>query len=164
MMAARRARRVLVVDNHPARVRWARRMCEHVIDGAGEPRWREAVVQANRGKPPRIVVETTGVLLTEALELVDRGGKVVLMGFNASYSATIQPLYLTNRGIHLIGAGDYNQNLQSALDVASGLPLEALISHRLPLEDHAAAFGLLDNRAPAPGDAGVMKVLFEIHA
>ena len=164
MMAARRARRVLVVDTHPARVRWARRMCEHVIDGAGEPRWRETVVQANRGKPPRIVVETTGVLLTEALELVDRGGKVVLMGFNASYSATIQPLYLTNRGIHLIGAGDYNQNLQSALDVASGLPLEALISHRLPLEDHAAAFGLLDNRAPAPGDAGVMKVLFEIHA
>jgi fructokinase len=151
------------VEKHPARLRWARRTFEHVVDAAAEPGWRDALVQGNRGKRPRVIVDTTGVLLTEALELVDRGGKVVLMGFDASYAATIRPLYLTNNGISLIGAGDYNQNLQLALDIASGLPLESLISHRLPLEDHAAAFGLLDG-VPVPGEAGVMKVVFEIHA
>ena len=138
--------------------------CRLLFDGdsAEEEDWIQAVIRHNNNQKPRIVVETTGVLLEQSVDLVDRGGKIVLMGFNSSYRATIKPLYLTNNGISLIGAGDYNQNLQKAIHIAAGVELERLISHRLPLSEYEMAFNLLNGDVEDSSEKGVMKVLFEI--
>jgi len=164
MMAEKLALRVTVVERHPARVKWAQESFERVVDSAPENNtdWIQAVIRSNNNQKPRIVVDTTGVLIEESVDLVDRGGKIVLMGFNSSYSATIKPLYLTNNGISLIGAGDYNQNLPKAIHIAAGVELERLISHKFPLSEYETAFNLLNGSVQHSNEKGVMKVLFEI--
>lgn len=161
LMVQKLASRVIIVERHPVRVKSARQFFERVVDSAQEKDWIQAAIDCNKKQKPRIVVDTTGILLCDAIELVDKGGNVVLMGFNSSYTATIKPLYLTNNGISLIGAGDYNQNIQKSIHIAANLELERFVSHRFALGDYQTAFNLLNDDSYT-SEKGVMKVLFEV--
>ncbi|HSP77254.1 MAG TPA: alcohol dehydrogenase catalytic domain-containing protein [Myxococcaceae bacterium] len=158
LLARRVARQVTMVESSPFRRNFASRHLEYVVD-AGAPDVVADVVACNGGRKPRVVVDTTGVALERSLELVSKGGRVVLMGFNAGYRATIHPLTLVGQGIRIIGAGDYNSHIfPSAIELAATLPLEGLVTHQLPLEDYEKAFGLLVGGGQH-AEYGAMKVV-----
>jgi fructokinase len=100
------------------------------------------------------VIDTTGIALEEAISLVDDGGRIVVMGFNNGYRATLAPLHLTNHGISIIGAGDYRGAVfPSAIAHAADLGPGALVTHEFPLEAYSEAFASLDSVLPG-GPAG----------
>ena len=162
MVARRTTSRVTVLETHPGRISLARKHLDHVIDAsAGDP--TEAILASLGGTKPRLIIETTGVLLEPSLDWIDDGGRIALMGFDSRCEATIKPLFLTNHGIRIIGAGDYNRNLPAALHLIEDMPLENLITHRQPLADFQSAFDALDRTADPGHDEEVMKVVFEPH-
>jgi 2-desacetyl-2-hydroxyethyl bacteriochlorophyllide A dehydrogenase len=160
LFAERVALRVTLIESDSFRLSFARARFERVVDdGLGDTAAR--VIAQNGGRKPRVVVDTTGVMLEGAVELVSKGGRIVLMGFNAGYTATVNPLYLVNNGIRIIGAGDYNSHIfPTAIDVASRMKLEELITHSFPLAEHDEAFRLLVRSAAEKGSGyGAMKVV-----
>ncbi|MFG2393457.1 zinc-binding dehydrogenase [Streptomyces lavendulae] len=185
LVAARRARRVTVAEPDGYRLEQAREQFTHVVDVAGTDA-AEAVVKASGGERPSVVFDTTGTGLDAALRLVDDGGRVVVMGFDDTYTVPLQPLRLTNRGIRLIGAGDYRADVfPVAVDLAAELGgprrpgagagtvpvLERLVTHEFPLDRHAEAFAALggltqddgyDGTGRPPGYAA-LKVVIRSH-
>ncbi|MFF9582870.1 zinc-binding dehydrogenase [Streptomyces achromogenes] len=154
LVAARRARRVVVVETDPYRLTAARDTFERVVD-AGGPDPVKAIVTAGDGHRPDVVLDTTGSAVEQALRLVADGGRVVAMGFDDTYSVPVRPLYLTNHGISLLGAGDYRADVfPVAVELIGELPVDGLVTHQLPLERHEEAFGLLSS-----GSYGALKVV-----
>ncbi|MET7757965.1 alcohol dehydrogenase catalytic domain-containing protein [Streptomyces sp. NPDC005389] len=154
LVAARQARRVTVAEPDGYRLKRAREQFAHVVDVSGTDT-SEAVLKASDGERPSLVFDTTGAGLDAALRLVDDGGRVVVMGFDDTYTVPLRPLRLTNRGIRLIGAGDYRADIfPVAVDLAAelagptsgadGVPfLERLVTHEFRLERYEDAFAAL---------------------
>jgi fructokinase len=91
-----------------------------------------------------VVVDTVGSLLTEACALAADLGRVVVMGFDERATATVRPLELLQRGLTIVGAGDYNSLLFArAVQTAHRLPLEGLVSHHFGLDRIDAALTAL---------------------
>ncbi|MFE6848328.1 zinc-binding dehydrogenase [Streptomyces sp. NPDC057686] len=170
LVAARQARRVTVAEPDGYRLEQAREQFTHVVDVA-ETDVAEAVVKASGGERPSVVFDTTGTGLDSALQLIDDGGRIVLMGFDDGYTVPLRPLRLTNRGIRLIGAGDYRADIfPVAVDLAAELSgpqgpgagtragavpvLERLVTHEFPLERYTEAFAALGGLTGGDGDGG----------
>lgn len=160
LVAARRARRVVVVEADPYRLSAAGAAFAHVVDaGMSEPERSLAVTAAGGDRRPDVVFDTTGAALEQALESVADGGRVVAMGFDDTYTAAISPLRLTNHGISVIGAGDYRADaFRTALGLIGELPLEHLVTHEFALDRYRDAFALLDGAGGGSG-YGAMKVV-----
>lgn len=158
-----RGAQVTILDRDPTRVDMARRLLPptpRLLAVAGQL----GDLAEDRSPPPDVVIDTTGVVLEEALTLVDEGGTVVVMGEREPATATISLRSLVTRGIRVVGAGPYAPgHFLRALELANEMPLESLVSHRLPLADFAAGFRLLGVPAiaepPAVGGYQAMKVL-----
>jgi threonine dehydrogenase-like Zn-dependent dehydrogenase len=119
-----------------------------------------ALTEAQMGCTPTVIFDTTGLMTEVAIETVDRGGRVVAMGFNKRARATLSPLYLTNNAIRLIGAGDYNASIQKAIQVAQGLALEKLVTNKYSLMHFETAFDSLLQANGVP--ARNMKAVFDL--
>ncbi|MET9296747.1 alcohol dehydrogenase catalytic domain-containing protein [Streptomyces sp. NPDC003077] len=133
--------RVLLVEPDPYRQKLCREVLEASDGGRVTVHAPEDGALAERGD---VVVDTVGSLLEQALAYAATRGRVVVMGYNSNASATVRPLEILQRGLHIIGAGDYNSMLfPKAIELARWLPLERLVTHRFPLEDHEAAFAAL---------------------
>ncbi|RXS70194.1 zinc-dependent alcohol dehydrogenase [Streptomyces sioyaensis] len=164
LVLAFRGHRVTVVERDAVRVELARRVlpaAARVVPARDGDLW-PAVAGSDAG--PDVVVDTTGVLSAEALEVVATGGTVVAMGERETATATIPVRSLVTRGVRLVGAGPYPPHLfQTAVDLARDLPLDSLVTHTLPLHRYAEAFAALhvplaDTRS-APSSYAAMKVL-----
>ncbi|MEU3777772.1 alcohol dehydrogenase catalytic domain-containing protein [Streptomyces sp. NPDC032472] len=105
-----------------------------------------------------LVVDSVGNLLEQSLAYAAVRGRVVVMGFDNKASATVRPLTLLQRGLQIIGAGDYNSMIfPKAVELARQLPLERVVTHRFGLADHEEAFRVL---AAVPGaEYAALKVL-----
>ncbi|MFE5096034.1 zinc-binding dehydrogenase [Streptomyces sp. NPDC056638] len=166
LVAARTARCVIVAETDDYRLSAARDLFEHVVD-VSRTDAAEALAKASGGDRPGVVFDTTGSGLEDALRLIDDGGRVVLMGFDDSYSMPLRPLRLTNRGIRLIGAGDFRgDTFPVAVDLAGGLGLERLVTHEFPLEAYEDALGALGGvgRDGTGGRYDAMKVVIRSDA
>jgi threonine dehydrogenase-like Zn-dependent dehydrogenase len=98
-----------------------------------------------------VVFETVGNLLEQSLAYAADSGRVVVIGYNTNAVAAIRPLQLLQRGLRVIGAGDYNSHdFPRAVAMARHLPLERLVTHHFGIEDFDDALKTL---APGPGGA-----------
>lgn len=152
------SRKVIVVENNPVRVNFLKKHFKNVIDSTNKEYISE-IISLNEGKKPNIVVDTTGIMCEEAINIVDKGGKIVLMGFNKNYTATFSPTYITNNAIKIIGAGDYNNMFEKAIEVASKYNLSEFITHTFKLSEYEDAFKILSK---TPKNKCVMKVVFDM--
>ncbi|MFF3837365.1 zinc-binding dehydrogenase [Streptomyces sp. NPDC001930] len=181
LVAGRQARRVTVAEPDGYRLERAREHFAHVVDVAGaDP--VEAIAKSWGDERPSVVFDTTGTGVDAALRLIDDGGRVVVMGFDDTYAVPLRPLQLTNRGIHLIGAGDYRAdifpvavNLAAELGApqrpgsgtgggngsgagggngsGTGTLLDRLVTHEFPLERYSEAFTMLGGLTRDDGDS-----------
>lgn len=143
--------RVSLAERDPQRTELARSILPPRVPVSSEPM---------AGLRPDVIIDTVGTLLEEALEWIEDGGTVVVMGEREGVGATVALRSLVTRGLRVVGAGPYSpRDFELALDLAGDLPLEALITHELPLERYAEGFGLLAAGPLAAGGYSAMKVL-----
>jgi threonine dehydrogenase-like Zn-dependent dehydrogenase len=163
LFAQGRVARVLVLERSPYRAQRLRELGVETDIPGREP--AEDLVRSRfDGGLPHVVVETTGSLFDEALAIVDVGGSVIAMGFNADALAAVQPFDVTTRGVSIIGAADYSGMLfPAAVSVAESLRPGRLITHALALERYDEAFRRLSVAPDGRGetDYSAMKVVIE---
>ncbi|MGW0562175.1 zinc-dependent alcohol dehydrogenase [Streptomyces sp. NPDC003016] len=164
LVLARRGVRVGVVERDPERISLARGLLPSTVGVL--PVGTEGLMAVKEVLCPRpdVIVDTTGLLLEEALAVIATGGRVVVMGEREPAAARVRLRPLVTRGIRVVGAGPYPPHLfEAALDLASDIPLETLVTHVLPLDRSAQAFSLLGvpsaNTGTAIGGYAAMKVL-----
>lgn len=161
MLSERYALQTTIVEKRPERITYLRKLLHKSrVVNSNDKDYLNSIILA--GRRPNVVVEATGMMLEEAIKLVDKGGTVVAMGFNSQYKATISALYITNNAIKIVGAGDYNNMFERAIELAKEINLEKLITHRYNLEQADSAFSLLTGESAVPADELVMKVVFKV--
>lgn len=110
-------------------------------------------------EPAPVVLDTVGNLLDRACELAAELGTVVIMGFNSTAEVSLRPLHILQRGLRIVGAGDYNsQVFPRAIELAGRLPLERLVTHRFALTEYADALRCIGVTAT---DYSALKVVFQ---
>ncbi|WP_225830207.1 zinc-binding dehydrogenase [Streptomyces sp. NK08204] len=99
---------------------------------------------ARPGSGLDVVVDTTGVLLEQALPLLNPGGQLLLVGLSGG-SATIDPAWIADNSIQVLGSIDSLGTFGDAVELlaAGALPLDGAVTAEVPLEEFARAFALL---------------------
>lgn len=121
---------------------------------------RLSTPDAVAGRTADVVVDTVGALLEQACGLLRDLGRVVVMGFDATARAEVRPLRLLQRGLTIVGAGDYNSLIfPRAIELAARLPLEGLVTDRVPIDEFPRALAALGLGPEASGYAGMKVVL-----
>ena len=100
---------------------------------------------AHDGEPSAtLVVDTTGTQCVEAIEYVEDGGRVCLIGCNTDAVINIRSFDLTGRCVSLIGSCDYHSSMfPVAMEYMRSLDCERLVTDVVPIESYAEAFDLL---------------------
>ncbi len=163
------ARPVLGVELFEERRRLAKEMgFDDALDPAGEDAFKEDVRRWTDGRDFDVVIEATGhpAALTPALRLATREGRVVALGSTRGIVPEFD-LYddLHRRGVILIGAHanthpaqpntanrwtePANRAVTMRLIASGDLPVERLISHRVPADRAPEMFQLLADRRRA---------------
>ncbi|HEY3821974.1 MAG TPA: alcohol dehydrogenase catalytic domain-containing protein [Polyangiaceae bacterium] len=107
------------------------------------------------GQPLDVVVDTTGALAAEAFQRLSRGGELLLVGLRRM-PHTFDVGAIADRSLSVLGSIDsLNDSFSAALHlIASGaVPAGRLVTHRLPMAEFRAGFGLLG----CDLDAGVLR-------
>lgn len=160
IFAQKIANKVLVLDVSEYRVNYLKEMGINAkMYPATEEQELLSYVKKELGVRSNVVIDTTGNLYTEAIQLVEKGGRVILMGFNSSYMIKVPALRIVNDAIKIIGAGDYNLHIESALKIMPTLPIEKLVSHVYRLDRYIDAINMLLGGSTASISA--MKVLLK---
>jgi 2-desacetyl-2-hydroxyethyl bacteriochlorophyllide A dehydrogenase len=84
-----------------------------------------------------VVVDAAGTLLPEALQLVRRGGRVILFGMNLHAERSLNQYWITRHEISIFGSYIQRTAFPKVVRLleAGLLPVEKLITHRLPLSE-----------------------------
>jgi 2-desacetyl-2-hydroxyethyl bacteriochlorophyllide A dehydrogenase len=155
-LAAQAARRhgpgeVIVIDLDAERLALAA-AAGAVAVNASEQHPQTAVAERTDGRGADVVIEAVGSLdaFERSLDVVRRGGRVVVVGLYASEIAQAQLGVWWTRAIDLrfTGLCPVHGVWRSAMaELASGrIDPRPLISHRLPLEEAARGYELFDSR------------------
>jgi alcohol dehydrogenase len=115
-------------------------------------------VQQQMNGPFRAIVETSGseIGLRTALQLITRGGQIILVGDYGRARADFPWNLMIHRELELVGSNASAGAWAEAVLLAQRLPLDRLISHRFPAVRFAEAFALVRGQ----GD-NVVKVILE---
>ena len=155
MAAEHYGARVLLVE--PDGYRQA--LCADILKASGSGRV-SVHAPADRGLAGAgdVVIDTVGNLLAQSLGYTAVGATVVVMGYNATAVAEVRPLDILMRGLHIVGAGDFNaQHFPKAIELARWLPLDRVVTHHFDITEWDDAFETL---APAAGaEYSAMKVV-----
>ena len=138
---------LIVVETSPFRRRFA---LESGADLAIDPREVDlAEVVADRtGGGADVVVDAVGSLFGTALQLVRRQGTVLLFGMDQTATASIRQVDITRNEVRVLGSYIADFTFPTAIKmIESGvLPLEKLITHRLPVSELRTGLDALKNR------------------
>jgi len=151
----------ICVDVNPFRLQTARDLGACVAINNMEEDAVTRINQLTDGLGVNISVEAVGraQTLTQALESVQKGGLVALIGIFEEPRLEIPVNLFIQKEITLAGSQGYNWDFQDALSMLShsNLPLENLVTHQFPLGKLQEAFNLLTT----PNNQAV-KVLIEM--
>ena len=149
-LRARRCR-VFALDVEPARLALIRTAGADPID-LREANAEMVLARATGGRGADVVVDAVGAhdAFVTAIEVVRRGGRVVVVGMYTSETIELQLGVSWIRGIQLLFAGETPIHAwwrRSMDEVASGaLDPAPLISHRLPIGEAPAGYAAFDRR------------------
>jgi 2-desacetyl-2-hydroxyethyl bacteriochlorophyllide A dehydrogenase len=143
--------RVVVLDRDPRRLEAIAALGVATVDvGATNPEM--ALARMTDGRGADIVIDAVGATdaYTSALEIVRRGGRVVIVGVYTSQRIELQLGVAWIRGISLVFAGEapihalWGSTMERVAD--GTLDPTPLISHRLPITDAPEGYDLFDRR------------------
>ncbi|MER6169080.1 zinc-dependent alcohol dehydrogenase [Streptomyces violaceorubidus] len=152
MVFAHRGTRTVLLERAPERAVLARSILPPAVRVISGDEPELCLAEGAPADSPDVIVDTTGVLLAEALTHVAPGGTVVVMGEREAARASLALRALVTEGIRVIGAGPYPPHLfRAALDLADILPIDRIITDEFALDAYEDAFAAL----AAPLGAGV---------
>ena len=138
------AGRVFVVEATEVRRRVAAALgADGTMDATAED--GAASVRDATGAGADLVVDATGTLLPEALALARPGGRVLLLGMNQHAERPVSKYVVTADEVSMIGSFIQRTAFPKVVRVleAGLLPVERLITHRVPLEAVGQGFDAL---------------------
>ena len=140
-----------VLDREPARLAALAALGVTPVDvAATNPEM--VLARATDGRGADVVIDAVGATdaYTSAVEIVRRGGRVVIVGVYSSQRVELQLGPTWVRGISLVFAGETPVQAiwKTTMDrVAAGeLDPAPLVSHRLPIAEAAHGYDLFDRR------------------
>lgn len=125
---------VFLIDRAPYRLDAARRLgWKNVVDTGISVEMEELRRRTNGG--PDLIVDAVGSVLGAAIDLVGRGGTVVVFGVNTRAQTEISQSLITTKELKVIGTWLAPGSFPDAVRLleSGALALEPLVSHRLPL-------------------------------
>jgi 2-desacetyl-2-hydroxyethyl bacteriochlorophyllide A dehydrogenase len=150
-LAAAGARHVVVLDRDPGRLDAIAELGVATVD-VGATNAEMALARMTDGRGADVVIDAVGATeaYTSALEIVRRGGRIVVVGVYSSQRVELQLGVAWIRGISLVFAGETPVQVlwRSTMDrVADGtLDPTPLITHRLPISDAPEGYDLFERR------------------
>jgi 2-desacetyl-2-hydroxyethyl bacteriochlorophyllide A dehydrogenase len=160
-VAESRGANVLITDLGMGRLEIARRCGLERTSDASSETLGDAARRVFGPEPPRTVFDCAGVETTVSagIETVEKGGTIVVVAVFAEPPRVdlglVQDRELTLAGTLMYRRGDYEQAVEA---LASGAVVAGpLVSTRLPLEDYARAYELMEQRGRE-----VMKVVIKL--
>lgn len=104
----------------------------------------EKVRELNFGRKFDIVIDAVGNQLKMAEKYVERGGKIVLLGLDQTYTFSFSPAAYSGNAVKILGCGEYHQMFETALNYASRQDeLKKMVTKKYPLGEYEAAMGEL---------------------
>jgi L-iditol 2-dehydrogenase len=140
------------------RLEAAKRWGADLVLPAEAGREANAIVEATAGRGVDVVVEASGdpVAVDTALQAVRRGGRVVQVGIPSGGRTSFKASLSRTKGVTLLVARRAREKYSEAIRLVTEgkVDVEAIVSHRFPLEKSAEAFELALRR-------GGLKVVIE---
>jgi threonine dehydrogenase-like Zn-dependent dehydrogenase len=134
LLKASGARKLIVAEISAYR-REAAKDCgaDIIVDPSNED--LATIVRRETEGGPDVVVEAVGPLLPQAIELVGRGGRVLQFGHDESVNPAIPVAVMLKKELQIFGAfiGRFCFEKTARIMESGTLPLERIVSHRLPL-------------------------------
>lgn len=131
----------LTVGTDPISYRrdFATSIADHAF--APEKLTEEVIRDMNGGRAFDVVIDAVGDQLETAMRLVAKGGRIVPMGYDETFTAEVKPTDLINNGVSLIGAVPLHDAIGPAIEFARSMPrLEDLVTTAVPIEEFTRAF------------------------
>jgi threonine dehydrogenase-like Zn-dependent dehydrogenase len=140
------ARTVIVVGAPENRLELAKKWgADHVIDIEEVPsadERKQMILNLTQGRGPENVVEATGVpaAVAEGLELIQKGGKYLILGQTSAKTTPIMPSRINEKGLTIVGSVSahivhFYKALQFIKTHRKKYPFADIISRTYPLED-----------------------------
>lgn len=146
------AAKVIAVDVNPHRLEAASRFGAEVALSAGDD-LVQRIVEANDGRLPELVIVATGATsaINQAFRVVDRGGTILFFAPSdpgAMVEIPFNEVWRKEVTMTSSYAGS-PRDIMTAIELISGhrIDVEAMITHRLPLQDTAEGFRLVTQAA-----------------
>ena len=116
---------------------------DYVVDPRSED--LKAVVEKVIGIGADIAIEVVGSQVAQAIDVIRKGGKVLLFGINFKSSPTIAPSSITIKEAQVLGTWIANASFPRAVEMLEKgvLNLALLVTHKLPLAKTAEAIEIL---------------------
>ena len=109
------------------------------VDGVINPITHDLNVELRKIAPlgADIVVDAVGVLLPDAMKVAKKGGRIAVFGINQSAQVSLNEFPITEKELEIHGAYITKGTFPLAIKlIESGiLPLEKIVTHRLPFKD-----------------------------
>lgn len=144
LFAAAGAGRIIVSEVSSFRQEIARASgATDIVDPRGSD--LRAFVDEHTGGGADVVVDSVGALFPQAIHLARPGGQVVLFGMNDQAAGAIPQSVITRRELTIRGSYIARDTFPLAVRIIESgrLPLDRLITHRLPLHEIESGLGLL---------------------
>ncbi|MGQ9632469.1 MAG: alcohol dehydrogenase catalytic domain-containing protein [bacterium] len=136
MYKAAGAGKVIVSEVNPFRIKYAREIGADLVVNPKEEDLAE-VVRRETEIGADVVVDAVGVLLKDAMGLVRRGGRILLIGMNQQARAEVCQYDITRNEMQIVGTFIDKFTMPAVIKVLEGgvLPLRKLVTHTIPLKD-----------------------------
>lgn len=138
VLLARGISEVMAVDVFPLRLEKAKELGAKYVVNAKEEDLLEQVMDFTQGKGMDVVFETAGSVVTTQMtvELVRKGGKVVLIGLPSVSRVDLDVIKVIDKELDVLGIFRYANTYKGCVDLLNSgkVNLGSLITHRFPLE------------------------------
>lgn len=127
---------IIVVDAVANRMKYAQAGGATATITAAIGEAREAILAANQGIPPHIVIDSTGnaAVFSSALTLARNHGRVVILGDTGTPASQHLTNDVITRGLHIVGAHDCHNTEEWNTATISNLIFNLAVSGRYPLD------------------------------
>jgi len=136
ILKASGASKIIVSESVPLRGKAAAECGAHVVVNPTKENLEEIVLAETQGEGVDVVIDAVGWLFPLSIELVRFGGRVLLFGVDSTARPQVPPLVITCKEIQVTGVFLMKYTMPAAITLLESglLPMDKIVTHRLPLE------------------------------
>lgn len=144
------AKNIIAVGRTPKKLKLAEKLGANKAINAKEENVMKEVLSATDGLGSDVVIEAAGSPITTAqsLHICCKDGQIALMGITTE-KTSIESLLVISKALNIFGVWDYTWlTFEKSIDLISSgkVDVNAIISHKLPLEEVMKAFDLIERK------------------